>query len=430
MNTFDYPTQFRSDEAFARELDAVDPLRHYREQFHLPPGPDGTPAIYLCCHSLGLQPRAAAARVQEVLASWAKQGVHGHFHGDHPWYTYLDPFRAPLARLVGARPGEVTLMNGLTVNLHLLMASFYRPQPGRSKVLIEEPAFPSDLYAVQSQLRHHGLDPADALRMLRPRPGEHLLRQEDIASTLRTHGREIALVLLGGVNFFTGQCLDMAGITTAARQQGCVVGFDLAHAVGNVALELHAWDVDFAVWCSYKYLCGGPGAVAGCFVHERHGSNRGLERLAGWWGNDPATRFRMQLQPEFIPQEGAGGWQVSNPPILALAPLRAALELFDEAGLPRLLARSRCLTSYLLSLLEALPRTRLEVLTPRNAPERGAQVSLLVRDRPRELFAALEAAGVIGDFREPNVIRVAPAPLLNTFHEVWRFARLLAAHTG
>jgi kynureninase len=409
-------TDFRPEETFARALDDADPLARFREQFCLPPGPAGRPLIYFCGHSLGLQPRGARALVEQELDAWAQRGVEAHFHGPVGWYSYHEHLRAPGARLVGARHDEVVFMNGLTVNLHLLLATFYRPRPDRHRILIDEPTFPSDLYAVRSQLRYHGFDPDEGLLMV---------RSEDIEEVLQRQGEQIAVVLLAGVNFLTGQCLDVARLTAAARQQGCVVGLDLAHAIGNVPLTLHDWDVDFAVWCSYKYLNGGPGAVAGAFVHERHGHDLTLPRLAGWWGNDPATRFRMQLEPEFVPRPGADGWQVSNPPILSMAPLRASLALFDEATLPGLRARSERLTGYLLYLLDRLPAGRFEVITPRRPAERGCQVSLVVHDRPRAVLEALQAAGVVCDFREPNVLRVAPVPLYNTFQEVWTFAEIL-----
>jgi kynureninase len=417
---------FRPDEEFARGLDSADPLAGFRDRFHLPRRPDGQPQVYFCGHSLGLQPKSARALVEQELDAWADLGVEAHFHGLAPWYSYHEALRQPGADLVGARPGEVVFMNGLTVNLHLLMATFYRPTPGRSRILIDEPTFPSDRYAVVSQLRHHGHDPARALLAAGPRPGESLLRPEDVLGTLERHGQEIALVLLAGVNFLSGQVLDLPRLTEAARRQGCVVGLDLAHAAGNVPLSLHDWGVDFAAWCSYKYLNGGPGAVAGCFVHERHGRSVALPRLAGWWGHEPATRFRMQLESEFVAQAGAEGWQVSNPPILAMAPLRASLAVFEEAGMPNLRARSERLTGYLQFLLDRLPPGRFEVITPREPARRGCQLSLRIHDRPRDALRALQAGGVVCDFREPDVLRVAPVPLYNTFHEVWTFAQVLA----
>jgi kynureninase len=420
----------RPDADFALEMDRGDPLAGFRDAFLIPRRADGSPVVYFCGHSLGLQPKGVRPLVERELDAWAERGVEGHFRGEAPWYSYHELLRDSGARLVGARPGEVVMMNSLTVNLHLMLVTFYRPRAGRFKVLIDEPAFPSDLYAVQSQLRWHGLDPAAALVTVRPRDGENAVRTEDVEEMLERQGKEIALVLLNGVSFFTGASLDLGRTTASAHRQGCVAGYDLAHAAGNVVLELHDWQVDFAVWCSYKYLNAGPGAVAGCFVHERHGHDPRLPRLAGWWGNDPATRFRMHLQPEFVPQPGAAGWQVSNPPILSLAPLRASLALFDEAGMPAVRTKSERLTGYLEYLLDQLPPGRVEVITPREPGRRGCQLSMVVHERPRELLAALEAAGVVCDFREPNVIRVAPVPLYNTFAEVWAFARVLAAQMG
>jgi kynureninase len=318
------------------------------------------------------------------------------------------------------------MMNSLTVNLHLLMATFYRPRPKRYKIVTEEPIFPSDLYALQSQLRHHGYDPNEGLLTWKPRPGEYSLRTEDLEALLDREASGVALLLLNGVNFFTGQWLDLERITAFATRHGCVVGWDLAHAAGNVVLQLHDWQVDFAAWCSYKYLNSGPGAVAGCFIHETHGRNLDLPRLAGWWGNEPQTRFQMQLQPEFVARSGAFGWQVSNPPILSMAPLHASLAIFDEVGMPALRIKSERLTGYLEFLLNQIPGHRFEIITPREPAQRGCQLSILVRDRPRELLQALEQEGVVCDFREPNVIRVAPVPLYNSFHEVWMFARGLA----
>ncbi len=420
-----YPRVFQPDEAFARNLDAADPLSHYRDSFHIPRRADGQPVIYFCGNSLGLQPKAARKLVEQELDDWARLAVDAHFQGKTPWYSYHEVFRESGARLVGARPGEVVMMNSLTVNLHLMMVTFYRPTAARHQILIDGPTFPSDLYAVQSQIQHHGFDPAEALLTLQPREGEHALRDEDIEAMLDERGGEIALVLLNGVNFFTGQCFDLERVTALAKRHGCVVGLDLAHAAGNVVLRLHDWQVDFAVWCSYKYLNAGPGAVAGCFVHEDHGRNLDLPRFAGWWGNDPATRFRMHLLPDFVPQPGADGWQVSNPPILALAPLRASLDLFEEVGMTALRAKSECLTGYLLYLLDRLPAGRFEVITPREPVRRGCQLSILVHEQPRELLQALETEGVVCDFREPNVIRVAPVPLYNGFFEVWRFVQIL-----
>jgi kynureninase len=416
---------FQADQDFARRLDADDPLRTFRDQFQLPRRSDGSPLVYLCGHSLGLQPVAAKKIIEQELDDWARLGVAGHFQGRTPWYSYHETVRDAGARLVGAQPQEVVFMNSLTVNLHLLMATFYRPSGTRRCILIDEPSFPSDLYAVQSQIRHHGLDPAVCLLTVRPRTGEYVLRAEDIEETLERRGSEIALVVWNGVNFLTGQFFDLPRLTATAHRHACIVGLDLAHAAGNVPLRLHDWGVDFAVWCNYKYLNSGPGAVAGAFVHERHGRNTSLPRLTGWWGNDPATRFRMHLQPDFVPQQGADGWQISNPPILAMAPIRASLALFDAASMTALRAKSERLTAYLLYLLERLPIGGFEVVTPRDPSQRGNQISLLIHDRPRETVNALETAGIVCDFRQPNILRAAAAPLYNNYLDVWTFVDVL-----
>ncbi len=422
-------SMFSADEDFARQLDAEDSLGRFRKRFHLPIGKEGEPLIYFVGNSLGLMPKTTRKLVEQELDDWANLAVDAHLEGATPWYSYHETVREGAARLVGAKPSEVVCMNSLTVNLHLMMATFYRPKKSRFKILMEEPAFPSDTYAVKSQIAHHGFDPNDAVVLARPRKGEFTVRPEAIEAILEKEGEQIALVLFAGVNFFTGQLFDIARITFSAHQRGCPVGIDLAHAAGNVPLSLHDWDVDFAVWCSYKYLNSGPGAVAGAFVHERHAKNTELPRLAGWWGNDPATRFRMQLQPKFVPVPSADAWAVSNPPIFAMAPLRASLAIFDEAGgMEALREKSIRLTSYLAFLLERAPAKLLSVITPREPAERGCQLSILVHEHPQELFAKLEAAGVKCDFREPNVIRAAPTPLYNTFHEGWRFAKLLAEH--
>jgi kynureninase len=417
---------FSADEDFALELDSEDSLRHFREKFYLPLGRDGKPLIYFAGNSLGLMPKSAKGIVEEELDNWAKLGVDAHHATETPWYTYHEALREPIARLVGAKPLEVICMNSLTVNLHLMMATFYRPNRSRFKILMEEPAFPSDTYAIKTQIVHHGLDPNDALILARPRKGEFTIRTEDIIDLIEKDADQFAMVMLAGVNFFTGQLFDIETITAAAQTRGIVVGFDLAHAIGNVPLSLHDWNVDFAVWCSYKYLNAGPGAVAGAFVHERHAINTKLPRLAGWFGNDPNTRFRLHLEPEFIPVASADGWQISNPPIFAMAPLRASLAIFDDAGeMEALRAKSIRLTAYLESLLTGIGSKKITVITPRNPAERGCQLSILAHEHPKELFSKLQAAGVKCDFREPNVIRAAPTALYNTFYEVWRFARIL-----
>jgi len=421
--------QFSPDEDFATQLDAQDLLRGYREKFHLPLGKDGNPLIYFAGNSLGLMPRSALRLVEQELEDWARLGVDANLEARTPWYTYHEPLREPAARIVGAKPVEVICMNSLTVNLHLMMATFYRPTKSRFKILMEDPAFPSDTYAIKTQIRHHGLDPKEALILASPRKNEFTVRTEDILDLIEKNADSLAVVWVAGVNFFTGQVFDMPAITKAAQKHGITVGFDLAHAVGNIPLSMHDWNVDFAVWCSYKYLNAGPGAIAGAYLHERHATNTKLPRLAGWFGNDPSTRFQMQLEPEFIPVASADAWQVSNPPIFSITPLRASLSIFDEAGgMGPLRAKSLQLTGYLEFLLNNTGSRRFSVITPPNANVRGCQLSILAHEHPKELFKELQAAGVKCDFREPNVVRVAPTPLYNTFYEVWRFVQILSAH--
>jgi len=420
---------FSAEEDFARRLDADDPLRDFREKFHLPLGKDGKPVIYFAGNSLGLMPKSARQIVDEELDNWTTLGVDAHHATGTPWYSYHEALREPTARLVGAKPLEVICMNSLTVNLHLMMATFYRPMKSRFKILMEEPAFPSDTYAIKTQIMYHGLDPQDGLILTRPRNGEFTIRTEDILDLIDKNADQLAVVIFGGANFFTGQLFDIKKITAAAHKHGIVAGFDLAHAVGNIPLSLHDWNVDFAVWCSYKYLNAGPGAVAGAFVHERHATNTSLPRLAGWFGNDPNSRFRLHLEPDFIPVPSADGWQISNPPIFSMAPLRASLAIFGEAGgMEPLRAKSMKLTGYLESLLMQIGSKKLSVITPKDPDARGCQLSILAHEHPKKLHNELIAADVKCDFREPNVIRVAPTPLYNTFQEVWRFAQLLAAH--
>src|SRR2546430_7104929 len=371
-------TTFSADEDFALQLDAEDPLRQFREKFHLPLGKNGRPVIYFAGNSLGLMPKGARAIVEEEMDNWAKLGVDAHHATGTPWYSYHETLREPIARLVGANPIEVICMNSLTVNLHLMMATFYHPTKSRFKILMEEPAFPSDTYAIKSQIVHHGLDPKEALILARPRKAELTVRTEDIVDLIEKHAGQLAVVMMGAVNFFTGQLFDIPTITSAAQKHGIIVGFDLAHAVGNVPLALHDWNVDFAVWCSYKYLNASPGAVAGAFVHERHATNTKLPRLAGWFGNDPNTRFRLHLEPEFIPVPSADGWQISNPPILSMPALRPSLANFDEAsGIEPLREKSRKLTGYLEFLLERAGSGRFTVVTPRGPEARGCQRSIL-----------------------------------------------------
>ncbi len=410
----------------ARALDAADPLRDFRKQFHHPHS-EGRELIYLCGNSLGLQPIKAADYVREELEDWARQGVEGHMHGRHPWFGYHHTVAGQLAALVGASgPGEVVAMNALTVNLNLMMVSFYRPTRERYKIALEARAFPSDQYAAEMQARYHGFDPAEAVVEFPLRPGESTHRTQDILAWLEEHGSSVALVLLGGVNYYSGQFFDLEAIARAARRAGAVVGFDLAHAVGNVPLHLHDWGPDFAVWCSYKYLNSGPGGVSGVFVHERHAHRSELPRFAGWWGNDEATRFRME--PGFHPQPGAAGWQMSNAPVLPLAVHRASLDLFEQAGMDRLRAKSLQLTGLLEELLLALPDAPFAIITPRDPGQRGCQLSLQFRHGGKAWFDALSRAGIIADWREPDVIRMAPAPLYNRFEDVWRVAEVLRSH--
>lgn len=427
MNAFPGPEAGHAD-----QLDAEDPLRGYRDRFHIPrgrvAGPSASPVHYFCGNSLGLQPKGVRELVEQELEDWRDLAVDAHFEGRSPWYPYHEQFEEAGARLVGARPGEVVMMNSLTVNLHLMMVSFYRPEGERTKILIEDCAFPSDTYAVKSQLRFHGYDPEEHLLIARPREGETLLRMDDVEALIRREGAKIALVMMGGVNYFTGQLFDLERIARVARGEGCAVGFDLAHAAGNAVLALHDWDVDFAVWCNYKYLNSGPGAIAGCFVHERHGGQRDLPRFEGWWGNDPSQRFQMHLLERFEPHRVAEAWQLSNPPILAMTPLRSSLALFDEVGMAKLREKSLRLTGYLEFLLDHFGGDY-EVLTPREPEARGCQLSIRLGSRAQETFDALQAAGCVCDLRKPDVIRAAPVPLYNSFHDVWTLARVLSERT-
>lgn len=400
-------------EARALQLDAHDPLAAYRSEFLIPRNDDGSEQVYLCGNSLGLQPRATRDALLSELDDWQQLAVEAHFRGRHPWMPYHEFVRDDLAALVGALPHEVVAMNSLTVNLHLMMVSFYRPTPSRNAILIERNAFPSDHHAVESQIRFHGFDPADALIEVDPDLADGTLSQDAILRAIEQHGARIALVMLPGLQYLSGQAFDLAAITRAAHAQGCMVGFDLAHAAGNLHLQLHDCGCDFAVWCSYKYLNSGPGAVAGCFVHERH-ARADLPRFAGWWGHDQATRFRMG--PEFVATPGADGWQLSNPPILALAPVRVSLSIFRRAGMPALRTKSEQLTGYFDALIREHVDDVLAIATPRDPAQRGCQLSLRVkgpREAGRSLFEHLHARGIIVDWREPDVIRAAPTPLYN-----------------
>ncbi len=410
----------------AAELDAADPLPTRRAEFRIPLTADGTEEVYLVGNSLGPQPRRAADRVQAELDAWASRGVRGHTEGDHPWMPYHEFLTGPLARIVGAGEDEVVAMNALTVNLHLLMASFYRPTARRHRILIEEHAFPSDHFAAESQIRWHGLDPASSLVTVGPRPGSDLLDPDDIRDTIARLDDSLALVLLPGVQYYTGQALPLAEITEAAHAVGALVGFDLAHAVGNITLDLHDADVDFAVWCSYKYLNGGPGGVGGCFVHRRHLDDRDVPRLSGWWGTNKATRFEMRT--EFDPLPTVEAWQLSNAPILAMAALRGSLEIFDEVGgMAPLRAKALRQIAHLDALLTGRFADEIDIITPREPERRGGQFSLRLKAPidGRATYAALEAAHVACDWRHPDVIRIAVAPLYTTYADLHRFVAVL-----
>lgn len=422
---------FENTLTYAREADAKDPLKEFRSRFFLPQH-EGKDAIYLTGNSLGLQPRTVAAYLQQELDDWATLGVEGHFHAKHPWMPYHEIFPRQLSSIIGCREHEVVVMNQLTVNLHLLMVSFYRPTRERYKIICEARAFPSDQYAFESQARFHGFDPAEAIIEVSPREGEHLIRGEDILATIRQHGDSTALVLFGGVNYYNGQLFDIAAITKAAHEAGAIAGFDLAHAAGNVALSLHDWEVDFACWCSYKYLNSGPGGVGGVYIHERHVKDAKLPRFAGWWGYEKETRFRMEKG--FKPIPTAEGWQLSNAPVLSMAAHKASLDIFEEAGMERLHAKRKKLSAYLHFVIQEVNASQREklinVITPQQEERRGCQVSMLVRDKGRRIFEFLTKRGVIADWREPDVIRVAPVPLYNSFEDVWRFGRELEEAAG
>jgi kynureninase len=407
---------------YARSLDQVDPLYRFRERFVFPQH-DGKDVVYFCGNSLGLQPRSVSYLMQAELDDWGKHGVEGHFRARNPWFSYHHDFSRPLAAIVGAAPEEVVAMNTLTVNLHLLMISFYRPQGKRYKILMEAGAFPSDQYAVETQVRMYGYDPADAIIEVAPKPAAHILEEDDIEAAIEAAGESLALVMIGGVNYYTGQFFDLARITAAAHRVGAYAGYDLAHAVGNIPLQLHDWDVDFACWCSYKYLNSGPGGVGGIFVHERHGNDPSVFRLAGWWGNEESTRFKMQKG--FAPQKGAAGWQMSNAPVFNMVAHRASLDLFDKAGMQALREKSLTLTGYMEYLLRLLAHLPFEMITPSTPERRGCQLSLLFRERGKEVFNRLTESGVVADWREPDVIRIAPVPLYNTFEDCYRFYEIL-----
>ena len=403
--------------SFAKQMDHNDPLKDYRRMFHFH-RMGGKEVIYFCGNSLGLMSKTTTEMVNKELEVWAKKGVIGqHTY----WESYHEHLSKSTARLVGAKPSEVVVMNALTVNLHLLLISFYQPTGNRNKIVIEKGAFPSDQYAVESQIKLHGLNPKDVLLELSPREGEKTLHTEDILGTLKEHGDSIATILIGGVNYYTGQAFDMEAITKAGRKIGAYVGFDLAHAAGNIMLDLHDWGVDFAAWCSYKYLCAGPGSPGGVFIHERHGNWDG-PRLSGWWGHDKQTRF--QMGPDFVPIQGAEGWQISNAPILTMACLRASMAIFDKAGMSLIRSKSEKLTGYLEFLLNTISN-KVEIITPADIAQRGSQLSLVMKKDGKNVYHQLGLQGVMCDWREPDVIRVAPVPLYNSFIETYRFYEIL-----
>ena len=419
---------FQNSLAFAKQLDAQDPLASYRHKFHLPVKADGEPFIYFTGNSLGCQPKSTTDFVMTELEDWQRLGVEGHFHARNPWMPYHEFLTESMARIVGGKPEEVIVMNSLTVNLHLMMVSFYRPTPQRYKILIEADAFPSDIYAVSSQLRYHGFKPEDGLLKLKPKAGKHIVETSDILQLIEEKGDEIALIMLGGVNYYTGQVFDIEVIARAGHDKGCMVGFDLAHAAGNVLLSLHDWQVDFACWCSYKYLNAGPGGVGGCFIHQRHISNKGIPRFEGWWGHNKETRFLME--PDFDPIPTAEGWQLSNAPVLSMAALRASLEIFDEVGMEALVKKSQQMTAYLRFLLnDSKDAATLEIITPTDPAQYGCQLSLIFKKNGKRIFQKLTDSGVICDWREPDVIRLAPVPLYNSFEEIWQFAHIVSSLT-
>ena len=416
--------QFQNTRSYAQELDVQDDLHKYRSEFHFPKVNDKQ-VIYFTGNSLGLQPKRTKSYIDEVMSDWANLAVEGHFYADKPWWDYHERFATPLSKIVGALPSEVTVMNTLTVNLHLLMVSFYRPTKTRYKIICEEKAFPSDQYMFQSQVDFHGYAPNEAIVEIKRREGEHNIRLEDVLAKIDEVGEELALVLIGGVNYYTGQVFDMKTITEAGHNAGAIVGWDLAHAAGNIKLELHDWNVDFASWCSYKYMNSGPGNASGCFIHEKH-HNASLPRFAGWWGHNKERRFKME--PQFDAVKGAEGWQISNLPILSLAPYLASVEMFDEVGMDAIFEKRNKITAYLEFVLQEIDKevdSTFEIITPANPAERGCQLSVFLHGEGRSLFDYLMQNGVITDWREPNVIRLAPVPLYCSFEDMYDFGQIL-----
>jgi len=416
-------TNYKLGLDFAKQLDDQDQLSDFRQQFHIPKDKNGKDLIYFCGNSLGLQPKITKTYIDQELQDWANLGVEGHTEGKNPWLHYHEFLTDTMANIVGAKPIEVVVMNSLTANLHFMMVSFYQPTPKRYKILIEADAFPSDKYAVESQLRHHGYDDKDGLILWKARKGEELANYDDLETILNEHGEEIALVMIGGVNYYTGQFFDLKRITDLGHKHGCVVGFDCAHGAGNVQLNLHDSGADFAVWCTYKYLNSGPGSLSGAFVHERHANNKDLNRFTGWWSHNKKTRFRMRDEFDQLP--GAEGWQLSNPPILSMAAIRASLDVIKEAGFDKLCEKSKLLTGYFEFLINQLNNKDIKIITPSDPNQRGCQLSIQVKNADKSLYDKLTNAGVITDWREPDVIRCAPIPLYNSFQDVYNMVERL-----
>ncbi len=418
--------KFENNQEFAKKLDKEDPLKHFRDYFHIPKYKNRE-KIYFTGNSLGLQPKTAEEYVLQELEDWAQLGGEAHFEARRPWFPYHEIFPQQVSKIIGCNPEEVVVMNSLTVNLHLLLVSFYRPTQKRYKIICEYKAFPSDQYAMESQVKYHGFDPVKSIIEVSPRPGEKIIRNEDIISVIREHGDSIAVVMFGGINYYTGQAFDMKAITIAAHEVGAYAGFDIAHAAGNIELHMHEWEVDFACWCTYKYLNSGPGSVGGIYIHSKHASNKELPRFAGWWGYRKDTRFNMEKGFDPIPT--AEGWQLSNAPVLSMAPHKAALDIFEEAGMDALIAKSKLLTGYLIYILNDNNKKHgkdlVEIITPQDEKWRGCQVSMIISNKGKQVYNYLMENGVSAGWREPEVLRVAPVPLYNTFEEVWKFGNMV-----
>jgi kynureninase len=417
--------QYENSLEFARSMDQADPLQSFKQQFHFPEH-EGKPVIYFCGNSLGLQPKTVAASIEEELTTWREMAVGGYFGGKNPWLYYHEQLRPSLAKIMGAHEDEVTVMNALTVNLHLLMLSFYKPSAKRYKIMMESGAFPSDQYAIETLVRMHGLDPNDAIIEVAPKDGAKFLKTRDIIYEIEKAGDALAMVMFSGIQYYTGQLFDLSSITQAAHSVGAIAGFDLAHVAGNVPMQLHNWDVDFAAWCSYKYFNAGPGSVAGAFVHDKHAKNTNMNRLGGWWGNPESTRFKMEKG--FEPKPTASGWNMSTTQVMNTAALKASLKIFDEAGIDRLRAKSISLTGYLEYLLHELKGLSFEIITPAEPRERGAQLSLYFPQQGKAIQEKMLSKGIVVDYREPGVIRVAPAPMYCSYEDVYRFYEILKNH--